>query len=389
MVTHIAAEWTDRALSTDPVDWARWEDGVRRCYGYIDVPWHGNVVRVGSPLALARALYLARVNETPGDEDRALVGMVRGLVQDRVDRVLSKLSSRAVKAQALHRVFGPVEAALAGDAVAQAVGETIMSTPGVCDPVGMRDSARSAARRIAPSKVKLSWANRIARGWWAWQLHLGGQWDSAWCAQAMFCADAIVRDTYKGWHWRLYALVDAQSAGWWWPHLDFVLVSDRPRVVRTEQLGDGLRRLHCADGPALVWPDGWALHFWHGIRVPAWVVEAPTIEAIHAERNVEVRRCGIEALGWDAYLAQARLRLVDSAEDPANSGFELRLYEVPGEIWGVPAKVLLATNGSPERDGTRRRYGLPVPADMDTAIHAAAWTYGLTGDQYARLARRT
>jgi hypothetical protein len=51
--------------------------------------------------------------------------------------------------------------------------------------------------------------------------------------------------------------------------------------------------------------------------------------------------------------------------------------------------VLLATNGSPERDGTRRRYGLPVPADMDTAVHAAAWTYGLDAVQYARLARRT
>lgn len=384
-----AAQWTDRALSTDPVDWARFEEGARRCYDYISVRWPGNVVRVGSPLALARALFLARVNETPGDEERALVGMVRGRVQDRVDGALSKLSSRTIKAEALHRVFGPVEAALGGDAVAEAVEQTITSTPGVRDPAGTQDSARSAAHRIAPSTVKPGRANRIARGWWAWQLHLGGQWDSAWCAQAMFCANAIGNDTYKGWHWRLYAFVDAQSAGWWWPHLNYVLVSDRPRVVRTEELGDGLRRLHSADGPALVWPDGWALYFWHGIRVPAWVVEAPMIDAIHAERNVEVRRCGIEALGWDAYLAQARLHLVDTAEDPGNAGFELRLYEVPGEIWGVPARVLLATNGSPERDGTRRRYGLPVPADMDTALHAAAWTYGLTGDQYSGLARRT
>jgi hypothetical protein len=51
--------------------------------------------------------------------------------------------------------------------------------------------------------------------------------------------------------------------------------------------------------------------------------------------------------------------------------------------------VLLVTNGSAERDGTRRRYGLPVPVDVPDAVAAAAWTYGLRREQYARMARRT
>ena len=388
LVAH-AREWTDRALSTEPVDWQRWEAAVHRCYDLVNMRWHGNVVRVDSPLALARALFLARVDETPGDEERALVGLVRRRLQDRVDGLLSKFSSRPAAAQARQRVFGPVEAAVSGDAVAQAVDQVLTTLPGVRDPEGTQESARAAARQFAPSTVRLNRANRVARLWFSWQLHLGGQWDSAWCAYATFFAGVLGTDTRKGWHRRLQALVDAQSAGWWWPHTNYVLVSERPRTVRSEELGDGLRRLHYADGPALVWPDGWSLYFWHGTRVPAWVVEAPTVEAIHAERNVEVRRCGIESLGWDAYLAQARLRLVDTADDPGNDGFELRLYDVPAEVWGTPARVLLATNGSPERDGTRRRYGLPVPADMDTALHAAAWTYGLSHEQYAGLARRT
>lgn len=384
-----AREWTDRALSTDPVDWQRWEAGARRCYDYLAVRWPGNVVRVTSPLALARALFLARVDEMPGDEERALVGMVRGLLQNRVDGLLSKLYGRAGAAQAMRGVFAPVDAAVAGDAVSRAVEEALMTSPGVADPLGTKESARAAARRVAPTTVKLGRANRIAKGWPAWQLHLGGQWDSAWCAYAAYFAHALGQGTHKGWHRRLEALLEAQSAGWWWPDMDFVVVSDRPRLVRTEDLGGGMRRLHSADGPALVWPDGWSLHFWHGTRVPAWVVERPSVAAIHAESNVEVRRCGIEALGWEVYLAEARLRLVDTADDPGNDGHELRLYEVPAEVWGEPARVLLATNGSPERDGTRRRYGLPVPADMDTAVHAAAWTYGLSRDQYAGLARRT
>src|SRR5688572_29437022 len=112
-----AREWTDRALSTEPVDWQRWEAGARRCYDYIAVRWPGNVVRVTSPLALARALFLARVDEMPGDEEQALVGMVRGLLQNRVDGLLSKLHGRAGAALAMRGVFAPVDAAVAGDAV--------------------------------------------------------------------------------------------------------------------------------------------------------------------------------------------------------------------------------------------------------------------------------
>jgi len=147
-------------------------------------------------------------------------------------------------------------------------------------------------------------------------------------------------------------------------------------------------RLHCADGPALVWPDGWRLYFWRGTLVPEWVVRRPTPERVHGEANVEVRRCAIEAMGWDNYIARAGLRQLDSVPDPGNPGQLLRLYEVPPVILGTPGRVLLATNGSEERDGTRRQYGLPVPDDMTGALEAAAWTYGLRADQYARLFTR-
>ncbi len=52
-------------------------------------------------------------------------------------------------------------------------------------------------------------------------------------------------------------------------------------------------------------------------------------------------------------------------------------------------RVILVTNGTPERDGTRRRFGLTVPADIDDALDAAGWTYGLTGREYATTQRRT
>jgi hypothetical protein len=383
-----ALEWALRALSTEPVDWLRWEAGVRRCYDYLALRWPGTVVRTASPLALARALFLARVNETPGDEDRAVVGMVRQQLQFRVDRVLSKRFGRNVIADVRQSVAAPVEAALGGDAVVLAVDDALHAAPLSNDPAPTQESARAAAHRLARTRTKLTRANRTPADWQSWRLHLAGHWESGWSAYATFFVAASRDEHGKGWQGRVRALVEAQSAGWWWPHTDFVLVCDRPQLVRTEEVAGGERRLHCSDGPAVVWWDGWSLYFWHGTRVPPWVVQAPSVDAIHAEPNVEVRRCGIEALGWNAYLTGAGLRLVDTADDPGNPGFELRLYDVPAEVWGTPARVLLATNGSPERDGTRRRYGLPVPPDMDTALHAAAWTYGLSREQYAGLARR-
>jgi hypothetical protein len=49
----------------------------------------------------------------------------------------------------------------------------------------------------------------------------------------------------------------------------------------------------------------------------------------------------------------------------------------------------LRERGSVEPDGRHRRYGLSVPADIDDPVAAAGWSYGLTGPQYAQLARRT
>ncbi|MFC5754141.1 DUF6745 domain-containing protein [Actinomadura rugatobispora] len=184
----------------------------------------------------------------------------------------------------------------------------------------------------------------------------------------------------------------ARSCGWWWPDDGVCVMAERTTAVHTEPVPGsttGEVRLHNASGPALRYADGWSLYAWHGTRVPAWVVEDPNVRRIDLELNVEVRRCAIEHLGWDTYIEQAGLALVASSPDPGNPGCALHLYEMPLAAWGGPARVLLAVNGSVERDGHRRRYGLSVPAALDDPVAAAGWSYGLTGDQYARLVRRT
>ena len=148
--------------------------------------------------------------------------------------------------------------------------------------------------------------------------------------------------------------------------------------------------MHCATGPAISWRDGWALYFWHGRQVPAWVIEKPTAERIAAEENTEIRRCAIESMGWDKFTETTGLTAVGaSLPDPGNPGAMLMLYDVPAELWGSRIRLLMCTNGSIERDGTRRRYGLTVPASIKDPVEAAAWTAGLTRSEYARMARRT
>ncbi|GAB2940610.1 DUF6745 domain-containing protein [Nonomuraea fastidiosa] len=182
----------------------------------------------------------------------------------------------------------------------------------------------------------------------------------------------------------------AAASHWWWPSEHVCVVSERPAELHTEAWAqNGERRPHRDDGPAIQYADGWAVHAWHGTVVPSWVIDDPTPERISAEPNAEVRRCAIERIGWPAYIAKAGLRLVATAPDPGNAGSELRLYDTAFIDRGRTTRVLLAVNGSVERDGHRRQYGLLVPGSFDDPLAAAGWTYGLSGEQYAQLLRRT
>src|SRR5262245_23257583 len=127
-----ASTWAQRALNPEPVDWRCWQTGVTSLY-----PSRGRslpaVVRTPSPLALARALFLARVTETPGHERQALCGVVR-LAQRRINGALRKLFDRPLLAEVEREVCAPLDAVLRGDAVAAAVAEQLRNVELDGDP---------------------------------------------------------------------------------------------------------------------------------------------------------------------------------------------------------------------------------------------------------------
>ena len=178
----------------------------------------------------------------------------------------------------------------------------------------------------------------------------------------------------------------ASDTGWWWPFDGLCICTERPSVLSL----DGAGRLHNESGMAMEFSDGWGFYSWHGVRVPQWVVMAPTLEAIAAEKNAEIRRCAIESYGWEPYLESLGQGPISTCPDPGNAPHELRLYKVTDHIiYDGPVNLLVMHNGSVERDGTRRMYAETVPADITNAVDAAAWRAGLHPDDYASLSLRT
>jgi Domain of unknown function (DUF6745) len=175
----------------------------------------------------------------------------------------------------------------------------------------------------------------------------------------------------------------AQASGWWWPFSGAVILTERPLHIHR----DAQNRLHHANEAAILYPDGFGVWAWHGVRVPREMIEDKwSVQDILRHNNAEVRRCAIERMGWDQFILAAKLKQVGKAvDDPANPGYELSLYDVPESIYDAPVRVLLCTNATIERDGTRRRFGLTVPANIADPLSAAAWTFGQDPKVYATL----
>ncbi|NMO52440.1 hypothetical protein HH310_14720 [Actinoplanes sp. TBRC 11911] len=196
-------------------------------------------------------------------------------------------------------------------------------------------------------------------------------------------------DTQTGHRVLSGTLTAAPHLGWWWPHRRFVVFSHTPTEEHDEHLIDGFRRPHRTDGPAISWPDGYRVYAVHGVGVPAEFVEAGwDAEALHRHPNTEVRRAAIELIGWSSYIEGAGWELVATAPDPGNPPHELALYEDPsGRLANV--RVLVMTNGSPNRSGKPLRYAETVPDTINDPVAAAAWQYGCPVDVYRQMRRRT
>lgn len=157
------------------------------------------------------------------------------------------------------------------------------------------------------------------------------------------------------------------AAAWVMPYENICFVSERHTHI---SLDDG--RLHCEDGPSIIYPDGFEIYAWRGIVFPKqWIEKKPTPEQALNWHNTEQRRVACEMVGWETILEELEAVTIDKDKDPEIG--ELVYVNTPGSD---PKNFLRVTCG------TGRKFALPVPPEMETARQANAWTWGLEPDQY-------
>ena len=167
-----------------------------------------------------------------------------------------------------------------------------------------------------------------------------------------------------------------RSASWWFPHRGFVMVCARPTVVHRDERG----RLHCEDGPAIAWPDGWSIYAWHGVRIPQRVIDSPegiTAWSVITERNAEVARVMRIRMGEERFVREAEFAVLHEDVDGRGGKRRLLSIDAPNHPDRVMRWVEVVC------PSTDHQYLLRVPPAMKRCDEAVAWTVGLDVKEYA------
>jgi hypothetical protein len=176
----------------------------------------------------------------------------------------------------------------------------------------------------------------------------------------------------------------AKSASWIVPHQHVCWIAERPGALLTDARG----RLLCANGPALRYRDGWSVHAWKGVHVPPWMIEHPdwiTPYKISDTFEPVLRYTMIDIMTPERFIATGVVACV-SKDD---TGVLWRKHWGHRGVTIGSWSAVEVVNGTPEPDGSHKRYVLTVPSQVRTAQEAVAWTYGLSAKQYSALELRT
>ncbi len=321
-------EWRDRwiahGLSTERADWGRFERGIRAAYRFAKLEQPMTIVRVPSPLVLAFAAPIADhvIRQLCKTKSGGAVRVaVRGAVDDAVRGAVDDAVDVAVRGAVDDAVRDAVRGAV-DDAVRGAVDDAVDDAVDVAVRVAVRDAVGGAVGGAVDDAVDGAVDDAVGDAVGGavggavknnWTNYLGGQfWVGGWWGSSSFvsffrdvCGLTFDDDTWE----RAKAYEDMSYAGWCWPHTKFCMVSDRPTLLHRDEEG----RLHCEDGPAIAWSDGFCIHRIHGVTVPQWIIERPdtiTIEAIDKEDNAEVKRIMMERMGISRYLQESGATVV-------------------------------------------------------------------------------
>jgi hypothetical protein len=201
---------------------------------------------------------------------------------------------------------------------------------------------------------------------------LYGAHDANWLAFYDFFRNecGLVAETDK-----LVGLLELASlAGWCWTSLDTVIISDNPLHIHMKD-----RLLHCDNGPAILYGDGFAVYALNGIRMKKEYVMTPaselSVETVMREENVDIRRELLRKIGLERFIEKTNAKLVDEYTVSYNGkSINYKLLDIElGE--DVTARVLKMDNPS-----INAIHVEGVEETCKTVKEALAWRMGL--DEY-------
>jgi Domain of unknown function (DUF6745) len=354
------ARWAAIRRSTQPADRGAAEDGMRLAYESAGLKPPARFVWCESPIALSR---LARA------ASRADGRNVKSVVVDN--------PHRQVKARIRRRVCAAI--GLEVNRTVSPADELVAAAAELIDQfTGTFHDGTSLLTRIRNSRLSWSSALDVLLGGGGFGQAAAGPRELSWLGTCEYFRTVLglKEETTP----LLGLLLVATNAGWLRPHEHTCWLSERPNLLR----GDPRDRLHNASGPALRFPDGWAVWAWKGAEIPSWIIERPeriTLATIDRETDVRLRRCMIDIMTPARYVALGGAFRV--AED--ETGILWRRTWPAHDAWAAVEVI----NATPEQNGTRKHFFLQVPAHIRTARAAVAWTYGLRPRAYRRLTTRT
>jgi hypothetical protein len=163
----------------------------------------------------------------------------------------------------------------------------------------------------------------------------------------------------------------ATLAGWCWVSEDLVIVSDNPLHIHMKD-----KILHCENGPAILYGDGFAIYSLNGIRMKKEYVMTPAAElsvtTVMSEPNVDIRRELLRKIGLERFLKETEAKLVDTYTVKYN-GKQL-IYNLLDIQLGndITARVLKMDNPS-----INAIHVEGVEESCKTVKEALAWRMGL------------
>jgi hypothetical protein len=387
----IRDEFLRIGLSTEPADFDAAEQAARDAYAVAGLPAPELFIRLASPMEGAIGAVIlkgtrigesvrAQVRAQVWDQVRAQVwDQVRAQVGDQVgaqvwDQVLDQVGDQ-VRAQVWDQVGDQVRAqvrAQVWDQVGAQVWDQVWDQVGdqvgaqVWDQVG--DQVRAQVRAQVGDQVRAQVWDQV------------GDQVRAQVGAAFYSQHEAGWLSWASYFHRVCNLPGAEkieplariaaNCGWVWFFAGAVIITDRPRILRR----DDQNRLHCEDGPALEYRDGFAIHAWHGTRVPAeWVEDRASLTAKIALTwpNVDQRAAACEILGWHNIINSMNARIIDADDDPQIG----RLVEIDLPDHG-PQKFIHA------RCGTGREIAVMADARATTILEAQAASYGLSASDF-------